>query len=158
MKKIQKDEIEEIILCRIKLFAKENYYRYFRNILMELSNNIFVFRKKELLSRPISSKLKERNNSSLWMLIYKLIFPIKNEDDIAEENELNLNYLCFQYLKALCLIRIKKLTNISNNELIPLDQVISIYLSLCEKMIRIIKEKEKYNLKLKSNNRKKERK
>ena len=72
MKKIQKDEIEEIILCRIKLFAKENYYRYFRNILMELSNNIFVFRKKELLSRPISSKLKERNNSSLWMLIYKL--------------------------------------------------------------------------------------
>ena len=158
MKKIQKDEIEEIILCRIKLFAKENYYRYFRNILMELSNNIFVFRKKELLSRPISSKLKERNNSSLWMLIYKLIFPIKNEDDIAEENELNLNYLCFQYLKALCLIRIKKLTNISNNELIPLDQVMSIYLSLCEKMIRIIKEKEKYNLKLKSNNRKKGRK
>jgi hypothetical protein len=75
MKKIQKDEIEEIILCRIKLFAKENYYRYFRNILMELSNNIFVFRKKELLSRPISSKLKERNNSSLWMLIYTLIFP-----------------------------------------------------------------------------------
>ena len=107
MKKIQKDEIEEIILCRIKLFAKENYYRHFRNILMELSNNIFVFRKKDLLSRPISSKLKERNNSSLWMLIYKLIFPIKSEDDIAEENELNLNYLCFQYLKALCLIRIK---------------------------------------------------
>ena len=153
MKKIQKDEIEELILCRIKLFSKENYYRYFRNILMELSNNIYVFRKKELLSKSLSLKLKERNNSSLWMIIYKLIFPTKNEYDIPEAND--LNYICFQYLKALCLIKMKKLTIISNNELIPLDQVISIYLSLCEKMIRIIKEKEKYNLKLK--NRKKGR-
>ena len=153
MKKIQKDEIEELILCRIKLFSKENYYRYFRNILMELSNNIYVFRKKELLSKSLSLKLKERNNSSLWMIIYKLILPTKNEYDIPEAND--LNYICFQYLKALCLIKMKKLTIISNNELIPLDQVISIYLSLCEKMIRIIKEKEKYNLKLK--NRKKGR-
>ena len=153
MKKIQKDEIEELILCRIKLFSKENYYRYFRNILMELSNNIYVFRKKELLSKSLSLKLKERNNSSLWMIIYKLIFPTKNEYDIPEAND--LNYICFQYLKSLCLIKMKKLTIISNNELIPLDQVISIYLSLCEKMIRIIKEKEKYNLKLK--NRKKGR-
>ena len=148
MKKIQKDEIEELILCRIKLFSKENYYRYFRNILMELSNNIYVFRKKELLSKSLSLKLKERNNSSLWMIIYKLIFPTKNEYDIPEAND--LNYICFQYLKALCLIKMKKLTIISNNELIPLDQVISFYLSLCEKMIRIIKEKEKYNLKLKN--------
>ena len=151
MKKIQKDEIEELILCRIKLFSKENYYRYFRNILMELSNNIYVFRKKELLSKSLSLKLKERNNSSLWMIIYKLIFPTKNEYDIPEAND--LNYICFQYLKALCLIKMKKLTIISNNELIPLDQVISIYLSLCEKMIRIIKEKEKYNLKLKNRKR-----
>ena len=147
MNKIKNDILEEIILCRIKLFTKEKYYSYFRNIILELTNNIFAFRKKETLSDKLTSKLREKNFSSLWQFIFRFLFHLDKE--IYEENEYDLEPLCFQYLKTLCYIKIKKLTSISNNELVPLDQIISIYLNLCEKQIKLNKEKEKYSLKYK---------
>ena len=142
MKKNLNEALEEVILYRVKLFSKENYFRYFRYILLELSNNIYAFREKKTLSNSLSSKLIEGNNLSIWMLIYKLMFQIKNE--ITTENEMNLNPLCFQYLKTLCLKRMKKLVAISNAEVLPLDQVIFVYLNLCEKQIKINKDKGNY--------------
>ena len=141
MNKNKDDILEEIILSRIKLFSKENYFSHFCNIIQELSNNIFTFRKRSSLTHFLSSQLKEKNNSSFWNIIFHLIFPLKS--NTYEENDSNLNPICFQYLKSLCYIKIKKLINISNEELIPLDKVISIYFSLCEKQIKKNKEKEK---------------
>ena len=60
-KNIQNEIIEEIILCRFKLFTKETYFRYFRNILLKLSNNIFAYRKKESLSLSLTIKKKKKN-------------------------------------------------------------------------------------------------
>ena len=155
MKKNLNEALEEVILYRVKLFSKENYFRYFRYILLELSNNIYAFREKKTLSNSLSSKLIEGNNLSIWMLIYKLMFQIKNE--ITTENEMNLNPLCFQYLKTLCLKRMKKLVAISNAEVLPLDQVIFVYLNLCEKQIKINKDKGNY-FKYKTEYRSKDRK
>ena len=155
MKKNLNEALEEVILYRVKLFSKENYFRYFRYILLELSNNIYAFQEKKTLSNSLSSKLIEGNNLSIWMLIYKLMFQIKNE--ITTENEMNLNPLCFQYLKTLCLKRMKKLVAISNAEVLPLDQVIFVYLNLCEKQIKINKDKGNY-FKYKTEYRSKDRK
>lgn len=144
MKKSQNEALEELILYKVKLFTKENYFRYFKYILLELTKNSDAFRKKKTLSNSLSSILVERNNNlSNWMLIYKLIFQLKKE--IHSEKEINLNPLCFQYLKALCFIKMKNLTNISNDEIIPLNQVIYVYLNLCEKQIKINKEEEQGN-------------
>ena len=144
MKKSQNEALEELILYKVKLFTKENYFRYFKYILLELTKNSDAFRKKKTLSNSLSSILIERNNNlSNWMLIYKLIFQLKKE--IHSEKEINLNPLCFQYLKALCFIKMKNLTNISNDEIIPLNQVIYVYLNLCEKQIKINKEEEQGN-------------
>ena len=139
MKKSQNEALEELILYKVKLFTKENYFRYFKYILLELTKNSDAFRKKKTLSNSLSSILILSN----WMLIYKLIFQLKKE--IHSEKEINLNPLCFQYLKALCFIKMKNLTNISNDEIIPLNQVIYVYLNLCEKQIKINKEEEQGN-------------
>ena len=72
--KIPNEIIEEIILGKIKLFTKENYFNSFSNILLQLSKNIFAFRKKESLSLSLSAKLREKNFSSNWNLIFLLIF------------------------------------------------------------------------------------
>ena len=139
------DVIQEIIINKIKLFTKENYYKYFSNILIELSHNILAFQKKSSLSITISSNKKDKNQSS-WLIIAKLILPLKeqyfeqNEDEY--ENESDLNPLCFEYLKNLCHKTMKNLTSLSLTEQIPLKRIIPLYLKLCEKQIKINKEKQ----------------
>ena len=139
------DVIQEIIINKIKLFTKENYYKYFSNILIELSHNILAFQKKSSLSITISSNKKDKNQSS-WLIIAKLILPLKeqyfeqNEDEY--ENESDLNPLCFEYLKNLCHKTMKNLTSLSLTEQIPLKRIIPLYLNLCEKQIKINKEKQ----------------
>ena len=146
MNNIPNDIVQEIILNKIKLFTKENYFRYFSNILLELSHNILAFQKKSSLSMSISSYPKEKIHNSWWQLITKLIFPIKdsyyeqNEDE--SENESDLNPLCFEYLKNLCHKKMKHLTSLSLTEQIPLKRIIPLYLNLCEKQIKINKEKQ----------------
>jgi hypothetical protein len=146
MNNIPNDIVQEIILNKIKLFTKENYFRYFSNILLELSHNILAFQKKSSLAMSISSCPKEKIHNSWWQLITKLIFPIKdsyyeqNEDE--SENESDLNPLCFEYLKNLCHKKMKHLTSLSLTEQIPLKRIIPLYLNLCEKQIKINKEKQ----------------
>ena len=139
------DVIQEIIINKIKLFTKENYFKYFSNILVELSHNILAFQKKSALSITISSNTKDKNRS-WWHIIAKLILPLKdkyfeqNEDEY--ENESDLNPLCFEYLKNLCHKTMKHLTSLSLTEQIPLKRVIPLYLNLCEKQIKLNKEKQ----------------
>ena len=60
MNNIPNDVVQEIIANKMKLFTKENYFRAFSNILMELSHNILAFQKKSSLSISISSNSKEK--------------------------------------------------------------------------------------------------
>ena len=138
--------IEELILIKIKLFTKENYFNSFSNILLKLSSNIFAFRKKDSLSLSLSSKLKEKNFSSKWNIIFLLIFYSK-KDNI--QMKLNLNPLCFQYLLHVCHIKIKELSKLSNETQISIEKLVSIYLGLCQKRIKMSmeeKQKQKTNL------------
>ena len=154
MNNIPNDVLEEIILNKVKLFTKESYYRQFHSILLELYRNIFAFKKKNSLSNSIMSKIKERNNSSLWHIITILIFPLKSQIKDNEDiylNEYNLDPLSFQYLKNLCYIKMKKLTNLSMVERVPMERVIPIYLDLCKKQMKLNKEKKKGTLRLKGN-------
>ena len=58
------------------------------------------------------------------------------------ENEYDLNPLCFEYLKSLCHKKMKNLTILSLTEQIPLKRIIPLYLNLCEKQIKLNKEKQ----------------
>ena len=136
MNNIPDDVLEEIILNKVKLFTIEAYYRYFRSILLELYKNIGAFKKKESLDKSITLKLKEKNNNkSLWYIITILIFPFHAQlsEESYYEPYSNLNPLCFQYLKNLCYSKIKKLTNLSVVEQVPMDRVLPVYIELCEK-------------------------
>ena len=146
---IPNEVLQEIILNKIKLFTKENYFRYFSNILIELSHNILAFQKKTSLSVPISNSIpKDKIHQSWWQMITRLIFPIKdsnsnsiqNDDDY--DNESDLNPLCFEYLKNLCHKKMKNLSSLSSTEQIPLGRIIPLYLNLCERQIKINKEKQ----------------
>ena len=153
MNNIPIDVLEEIILNKVKLFTKEAYFHQFRSILLELYNNKFAFKKKTSLCLSLMSKIKERKNASLWHIISLIIFPPKSQlkEESMYETEYNLHPLCFQYLKNLCYVKKKKLTNLSVIEDVSLERVVSTYINLCEKRIREKKERRKGTLKLKGN-------
>ena len=149
MNNIPDDVIEEIILNKVKLFTKETYYRYFRSILLELYKNISAFKRKESLAKSLTLKLKEKNNNnSLWYIITMFIFPFKTQlsEELYYEPYSNLNPLCFQYLKNLCYLKIKKLTSLSIVEQVAMDRVIPIYIELCEKKMKSNKERKRGTL------------
>ena len=155
MNNIPDDVLEEIILNKVKLFTIEEYYRYFRSILLELYKNIGAFKKKESLDKSITLKLKEKNNNkSLWYIITILIFPFHAQlsEESYYEPYSNLNPLCFQYLKNLCYSKIKKLTNLSVVEQVPMDRVLPVYIELCEKKMISNKERKRGILFKKSGN------
>ena len=131
--KIPDEFIEEIILGKIKLFTKENYFNTFSNILSKLSLDLYAFKKKESLYLSLSYKLRERNFHSNWTFIFLLIFHTK-KDQI--QTRLNLEPFSFHYLMNLCHLKIKKLSKLSNEVQIPLEKAVSIYLELCEKRIK----------------------
>jgi len=152
MNNIPNDVLQEIILNKVKLFTKENYFGYFSSIIIKLSHNITAFQKKLSLSISISSLQKEKIHTSWWQLITRLIFPLnksllyndENENEIENENEYepDLNPLCFEYLKSYCHKKMKQLTSLSQTERIPLKRILPMYLNLCEKQIKKEREKE----------------
>ena len=143
MNNIPNDVLSEIISNKIKLFTKELYYPPFRRIFLELSNSLSAFQKRVSLSKRMKSQFLEKDTSSLWQMIYKLIFPKKNEvnDNNINENMFNLHPICFEYLKNLCYNKMKKITNLCMIEKVASDRVIFLYLDLCEQEMRLNKEK-----------------
>ena len=144
MNNIPNDVLAEIIKNKVKLFTKESYFYQFSRILLELYNNISAFQKLTSLSFRMKTKLKAKYNTSYWQIIADLIFPSKiqiNVDNIFEK-EYNLDTICFQYLKNLCYIKMKKLTNLSMVEQVDSNRVIPLYLKLCEKEIKLKIERE----------------
>jgi len=152
MNNIPNDVLQEIILNKVKLFTKENYFGYFSSIIIKLSHNITAFQKKVSLSISITSLQKEKIHTSWWQLITRLIFPLnksllykeENENEIENENEYeyDLNPLCFEYLKNYCHKKYKQLSSLSQTERIPLTRILPMYLNLCEKQIKKAREKE----------------
>ena len=152
MNNIPNDVLQEIILNKVKLFTKENYFGYFSSIIIKLSHNITAFQKKVSLSISITSLQKENIHTSWWQLITRLIFPLnksllykdENENEIENENEyeFDLNPLCFEYLKNYCHKKMKQLSSLSQTERIPLTRILPMYLNLCERQIKKAKEKE----------------
>ena len=150
MNNIPNDVLQEIILNKVKLFTKENYFGYFSSIIIKLSHNITAFQKKVSLSISITSLQKENIHTSWWQLITRLIFPLnksllyKEENEIENENEyeFDLNPLCFEYLKNYCHKKMKQLSSLSQTERIPLTRILPMYLNLCERQIKKAKEKE----------------
>ena len=144
---IPNDVLQEIIINKIKLFTKENYFKFFANILLELSRNILAFQKKASLSLSISSTPKDKIHKSWWQIIARLIIPINDSNSninikIEDEYDIELNPLCFEYLKNLCHMKIRQLSILSMTEQIPLRRIVPLYLNLCEKQIKINREKQ----------------
>jgi len=147
---IPDEYIQEMILNKVKLFAKESYFEEFSKILTELSINILAFNKKDSLSHTItvSSTSKNKPHKGWWKLITKLILApdeeiSKADDELNQNNlELNINPLCFAYLKYICHQKMRKLLHISKNENISLNLITNIYLNLCQKQINLNKEME----------------
>lgn len=158
MNNIPNDVLQEIILNKVKLFTKENYFGYFSSIIIKLSHNITAFQKKVSLSVSITSLQKEKKHISWWQIITRLIFPLnksvlykdqienENENQIENEYESDLNPLCFEYLKNYCYKKMKQLSSLSQTERIPLKRILPLYLNLCERQIKIAKEKGSYHL------------
>ena len=146
---ISNEILQEIILNKIKLFTKENYFKYFKNMLIDLSQKTTAFQKKASLSVSIAYITKDEIHKSWWQLITKLIFPkndkhsnIKIKFGEAYDSFPDLNPLCFEYLKNLCHIRMKQIASLSLNEQIPLNRILPLYLFLCEKQIKMNREKQ----------------
>ena len=75
---IPNEVLQEIIINKIKLFTKENYFRYFSSILIELSHNILAFQKKTSLSVLISNSIpKDKLHQSWWQLNNEVDFSNK---------------------------------------------------------------------------------
>ena len=134
------EELIEKIIKEVKLFLKENYFKCFQSMLIELSNNILVYQKKKsLYSKLTSFHSNNYSFSSLWSIIFLLIFPQKEKNYI---NEFNINPICYEYIKSLSYKKIKLLSIISINEKIPLKRLVKFYIKLCEQHIEEIKNKK----------------
>ena len=134
------EELIEKIIKEVKLFLKENYFKCFQSMLIELSNNILVYQKKKsLYSKLTSFHSNNYSFSSLWSIIFLLIFPQKEKNYI---NEFNINPICYEYIKSLSYKKIKLLSIISINEKIPLKILVKFYIKLCEQHIEEIKNKK----------------
>ena len=140
MSNITEEELTEKLIKEVKLFLKENYFKCFQSILIELSINILAYQKRKLLYSPITSFQSNNSSySSLWSVIFLLIFPQKEENYI---NEFNINPICYEYIKALCYKKVKLLLMISINEKIPIKRLVKFYIKLCEQKIEEEKNKK----------------
>lgn len=141
------EEIEKIIKDNnIKLFTKDNFFDYFSKILSELSSNIFKCKSNKILTKKLESQESinfeedgKSKNVSPWYKVMKIILFSK------ENNNFNINLLCYNYMLRFSNIIKKKLLAISIKTNTSLSLCIKIYLKLCEEKLvdknKIIKKK-----------------
>lgn len=151
-------EVEEYIYQKVKIFKNKTYFHLFQTILINLSKNITIYRKKYSLSGKLEHNNLNKNkkeNISIWFYIMKIVLDkLKDkEKDFFLKNNLDINPLVFSYLVKLCKIKIAKLEKLSIMENAPMDKVIRLYLDLCQKEInpkvrkKIEEQKSIFNLK-----------
>ena len=151
----------ETILHKIKLFTKESYFNYFKQMLLEKSKNFYASEKISSLSFSIGKSLEEeakkiltkkeiaKKPQSSWNLIMLLICNIPSHKKMEYiQNEFNLNPICYMYLTLLCHKKIKLLISFSNANNISLDILVKFYLDLCLSHINL----KEFDNKLKKEN------
>ena len=126
-------DIETYINEKVKLFRNKNYFQLFKTILINLSKNFSVYKKQySLAGRMDSSKTKEK--ISPWFYIMKIVLDkLKTkEKKFFIKNNLNTNPLVFSYLVKLCKNKLAKLEKIANVENTSMDNILRLYLDLCQ--------------------------
>ena len=128
-----KEDIQELILNKAKLFMKELYLEIFSKFLYEYSENISDFPPKAPLLN-ITCPTKDNICTSYWQILTKLIFFVK------EKNQYKLNPLSFRYIQYISYQKYKKLNIISISKHININTLISVYIDLCKSQIELNKE------------------
>ena len=145
--------IEKYIIYNVKLFTNKTYFQLFKTILLNLIKNFSIYEKNCTLFGRINNIISNNNilskknneNTSYWFFIMKIIFDkvkIKDKNNFPENNS-KINTLVFSYLIKLCKIKIQKLLKLSLREKTSSNNLILLYLDLCEKAI--YPENYKYN-------------
>ena len=135
-------DVETYIQEKVKLFKNEKYFQLFKTILINLSKNFSVYNKQYSLSGRMDSS-KNKKNISLWFYIMKIVLDkLKTkEKKFFIKNNLNVNPLVFSYLVKLCKNKLGKLEKIAIAEKASMDNILRLYLDLCQEETNIgIKE------------------
>ena len=133
-------DVEEYIHQKVKVFKNKSYFHLFQTILINLSRNITIYRKQYSLSGRMENNNLNKNkteNVSLWFYIMKIVLDkLKaKEKTFFIKNNLDVNPLVFSYLVKLCKNKMIKLEKFSIAENAPMENLIRLYLDLCQKEI-----------------------
>jgi hypothetical protein len=138
-------EVEKYIREKVKLFTNQYYFQIFNTILINLSKNISIYEKQTSLFQRTDFKID--NN---WYFIMQIVLDkLKSKDKpYYTENNLNINPLVFSYLVKLCKSKVIKLLKLSNRENAPMENLLRLYLDLCDQSMNpekyeYMKKKEK---------------
>ena len=133
-------DVEEYIHQKVKLFKNKTYFKLFQTILINLSKNITIYRKQYSLSGRMennNSNNGKKEKISFWFYIMKIVLDKLKAKEKAFfiKNNLDVNPLVFSYLVKLCKIKMVKLEKLSISENAPMENLIRLYLDLCQKEI-----------------------
>ena len=135
-------DVETYINEKVKIFKNKSYYDLFKTILINLSKNISIYRKQYSLAGRMEKNKNNLNSSntdniSFWFYIMKIVLDkLKaKEKTFFIKNNLDVNPLVFSYLVKLCKIKLAKLEKLSIAENAPMENIIRLYLDLCQKEV-----------------------
>ena len=133
-------DVEEYIHQKVKIFKNKTYFKLFLTILINLSKNITIYRKQYSLSGRMennNSNNGKKEKISFWFYIMKIVLDKLKAKEKAFfiKNNLDVNPLVFSYLVKLCKIKMVKLEKLSISENAPMENLIRLYLDLCQKEI-----------------------
>ncbi len=133
-------DVEEYIHQKVKIFKNKTYFKLFQTILINLSKNITIYRKQYSLSGRMennNSNNGKKEKISFWFYIMKIVLDKLKAKEKAFfiKNNLDVNPLVFSYLVKLCKIKMVKLEKLSISENAPMENLIRLYLDLCQKEI-----------------------
>ena len=133
-------DVEEYIHQKVKIFINKTYFKLFQTILINLSKNITIYRKQYSLSGRMennNSNNGKKEKISFWFYIMKIVLDKLKAKEKAFfiKNNLDVNPLVFSYLVKLCKIKMVKLEKLSISENAPMENLIRLYLDLCQKEI-----------------------
>ena len=133
-------DVEEYIHQKVKLFKNKTYFNLFQTILVNLSKNITIYRKQYSLSGRMENNNSNKNKTekvSFWFYIMKIVLDKLKAKEKAFfiKNNLDVNPLVFSYLVKLCKMKMVKLEKLSISENAPMENLIRLYLDLCQKEI-----------------------
>lgn len=143
-------DVEAYIHEKVKLFKNKNNFQLFKTILMNLSKNISIYRKQYSLSGRMENNAKKNSEKiSFWFYIMKIVLDkLKpKEKNFFIKNNLDVNPLVFSYLVKLCKGKLIKLEKLAIAENASMENILRLYLDLCQKEINFEAEEKSKNQK-----------